>query len=64
MQPEEHAALEEFGGRFQNVKFYKGMPLSFITSGHGKLIIRIDEKEVCAVRLLCGLWQPICKLDV
>ena len=48
MQPEEHAALEEFGARFSGVKFYKGMPLAFTTSGHGKLTTRIDEHEVIA----------------
>ncbi|KAK9826643.1 hypothetical protein WJX74_007533 [Apatococcus lobatus] len=44
--PEEHAALEEFGARFSGIKFYKGMPLAFTTSGNGKLTTRIDEQEV------------------
>ena len=46
LQPEDEAALEEFGSRFRGVKFYKGMPLAFTTAGHGKLTTRIDEKEV------------------
>ena len=53
MQPEEHKALEEFGARFSGVRFYKGMPLAFTTSGGGKLTTRIDELEVGAA----GSWH-------